>query len=108
MAASPIYGSVGEYQSGNEPFSSYLERVELFFTASEVPEAKKVPVFLSVLGSKTYSVLGIISNVSHTMELDTGASVTLMTEAECHKLFPRSVCNMNTRCRIRSNYCCRR
>ena len=25
------------------------------------------------------------------MELDTGASVTLMSEAECHQLFPRSV-----------------
>ena len=57
MAASPIYRSVVEYQSGNDPFSSYLERVGLFFTANEVPEAKKVPVFLSVLGSKTYSVL---------------------------------------------------
>ena len=52
MAASPIYGSVGEYMPGNEPFSSYLEGEELFFMANEVPEAKKIPVFLSVLVAK--------------------------------------------------------
>ena len=57
MATSPIYGSVGEYQTGNEPSSSYLERAKLPFVANEVPEATKVPIFLIVLGSKTYSVL---------------------------------------------------
>ena len=38
-----------------------------------------------------YQVSLIINNVSHTMELDTGASITLMSEAECHQLYPRSV-----------------
>ena len=60
IAASPTDGSVGEYQPGNEPFSLYLERAELFFMANEVPEAKKVSIFLSVLGSKTYSVLSTL------------------------------------------------
>ena len=65
MVASPIYGSVGEYQPDNEPFSSYLERAVsgesgTVFMANEVPQAKKVPVSLSVLGGKTYSVLRIL------------------------------------------------
>lgn len=46
-----------EYCSENESFSAYLERVQLFFIANDVPEAKKVAVFLSVVGSKTYSLL---------------------------------------------------
>ena len=32
----------------------------------------------------------MINDVVHTMELDTGASVTLMSETECHKLFPEA------------------
>ena len=36
--------------------SSYMERVELFFAAN-VADAKKVPVLLSLIGSKTYGLL---------------------------------------------------
>ena len=40
------------------PFiESYLERIELFFTANGIAEEKKVAVFLSVIGSKTYTIL---------------------------------------------------
>ena len=34
-----------------------LNRAELYFEANKIEERRKVPVFLSVLGSKTYSVL---------------------------------------------------
>ena len=46
----------------------------------------------AVGGSTTppYKVPLVINNVVHTMELDTGASVTLMSETECHKLFPEA------------------
>ena len=40
-----------------EEFSTYLERVEIFFAANDVLEDKKVPVFLNAIGGKTYGVL---------------------------------------------------
>ena len=59
MAASPTFGRVQEYEPENELFSAYLERVQLFFLANGVEDDKKVPIFLSVVGSKTltYSLL---------------------------------------------------
>ena len=37
--------------------TEYLERVELYFTANDVTEDKKVPILLSVIGAKTYALL---------------------------------------------------
>ena len=54
---SPMFGRIQEYCPENELFSAYLERVQLFFLANGVEDEKKVPVFLSVVGSKTYSLL---------------------------------------------------
>ena len=34
-----------------------MERVELFFTANNIPAEKKVPVFLSIVGGTTYGLL---------------------------------------------------
>ena len=44
-------------QPENGLFLSYLERVELFFDANDIVDEKKVAVFFSVVGSKTYSLL---------------------------------------------------
>ena len=55
--ATPVHGNLKEFQPENELFSSYLERVELFFNANDIVDEKKVAVFLSVVGSKTYSLL---------------------------------------------------
>ena len=38
-----------------------------------------------------YQVSLLINNVSDTMEFDTKASITLISEAECHQLFPKAV-----------------
>ena len=57
MATAPMLGRIQEYSPDNELFSSYTERVELFFAANDVADEKKVAVFLSLIGSKTYSLL---------------------------------------------------
>ena len=54
---SPMFGRIQEYEPMNELSSAYLERIQLFFLANGVEDDKKVPVFLSVVGSKTYSLL---------------------------------------------------
>ena len=50
-------GKLGEFVPECESLTAYVERVELYFEAKKIEEERKVPVFLSVLGSKTYSVL---------------------------------------------------
>ena len=51
------YGRIKEFRPEEETIESYLEHIELFFTANEIATEKKVAVFLSVVGSKTYAIL---------------------------------------------------
>jgi len=51
------FGCIKEFCPEEEIIESYLECIELFFTANEIADGKKVPVFLSVIGSKTYAIL---------------------------------------------------
>ena len=51
------FGKLKEFEPENEKVSLYLERVELYFTANEIAERRRVAVFLSVIGAKTYSLL---------------------------------------------------
>ena len=50
------FGKLKEFEPENEKISAYLERVELYFTANDIKE-RQVPIFLSVIGAKTYSLL---------------------------------------------------
>ena len=51
------FGRIDEFRPKNESIEAYLERIELYFNANEVEDDKKVSIFLSVIGGKTYSVL---------------------------------------------------
>ena len=53
MAASTTIGQIQELCPDSEGFAAYVERVELYFTANDIPAEKKVPVFLSVVGGTT-------------------------------------------------------
>eukprot|EP00731_Ephydatia_muelleri_P001779 Em0001g1779a len=50
-------GKLGEFSSECESLVAYIERVEVYFLANNIGNERKVPVLLSVLGSKTYAVL---------------------------------------------------
>ena len=54
--AFPI-GRIQEFDAETESITAYLERMQLFLTANAVDDDKKVAVLLSVIGSKTYSLL---------------------------------------------------
>lgn len=60
-AAQPKYlvqfGQLPAYRPEAEGITAYLERVELFFTANDIAEGKRVSIFLSSVGGKTYSLL---------------------------------------------------
>ena len=50
MATGP---TIDEYHPENELLSSYLELLDAFFSANNIKDEKKVPSFLSLIGSKT-------------------------------------------------------
>ncbi|CAH3194455.1 unnamed protein product, partial [Porites evermanni] len=69
--ASPLLGSVGEFDPSSETFTAYFERLDQFFVANDIGKCaddataavvraanqKKVVVMISVIGKKTYSTL---------------------------------------------------
>ena len=57
MAAARYLGKLDPFQSESETITACLEQEELFFQANEVTTEKKVAVFLSVIGGKTYTLL---------------------------------------------------
>ena len=58
MATLARLGSIGEFNSeAGHSIKSYLERMEIYFQANDIPEDKRAAVFLSVLGETTYDLL---------------------------------------------------
>ena len=57
MAAAPTYGQISAFQPEEESIQAYLERIDLYFLANDIEADKQVPVFLSVLGGKNYTLL---------------------------------------------------
>ena len=55
--ATAAYGTLQEFKPEQETITAYLERLTAYFDANSDPNAKRVPVLFSVIGSKAYSVL---------------------------------------------------
>ena len=50
-------GQILEFQSELESITVYLEIVAQYFRANQIPTERRVAVLLSVIGSRTYSLL---------------------------------------------------
>ena len=51
-----LIGSKGPYVD-SEGWDSYVERLNLYFDVNDINEGKRLPAFLSIIGSNTYGVL---------------------------------------------------
>ena len=52
------YGNVGEFKESEELWTQYTERLEQYFAANEIKDAKKQrAILLGVCGSKTYGLI---------------------------------------------------
>ena len=51
-----LIGNVGPYEE-SEKFSTYVDRVKLFFSANDIKDGKQVPAFLSIIGPKCYGLV---------------------------------------------------
>ena len=54
---SAFLGTIGEFNCAEESFELYLSRMDAFYLANDIEDAKKVPVFLSVVGKYTFKLL---------------------------------------------------
>lgn len=50
-------GRIDEFRVDEEAWDSYIERFELFISSNDIKEDKKVSIFLTTVGVKTYSLL---------------------------------------------------
>ena len=57
QSSTRMLGSLHEFRPDSENFSTYWERVQILFVANDVPEDKKVLVFLNAMGGATYDLL---------------------------------------------------
>ena len=57
IMARAMYGTLQEFQPDVEPIKAYLERANVFFEANSIAAGKRVPVLLSAIGPKIYSLL---------------------------------------------------
>ena len=55
--ATSQFGTLKEFNSNEGSITSYLERVELYFTANSVPGDEQVPILLTCIGTSTYTLL---------------------------------------------------
>ena len=55
--ATPVLGTLTAFNPDVESVQTYLDRVELYFTANSVTAAKKVPALLTAIGPTTYTLL---------------------------------------------------
>ena len=54
-----LIGSIGPFDDSIEDFETYVSKVELFFTANDIEDAKKSSAFLTLLGPKTFGLVKI-------------------------------------------------
>ena len=55
--ATVTYGAIKEFDPATETISAYLERIQLYFEANDVANAKQVSVLLTVIEPKVYTLL---------------------------------------------------
>ena len=51
------HGCLHEFDVEKETITTYLERAEVYFDTNNIADNKKVPILLSTIGAKTYSLL---------------------------------------------------
>lgn len=69
------------FQADNGIIAAYLERVEMFLLANDIPDDKEVPTFLSLLGGKTNSLLQSLVSPNKPRDL---SLMDKLTDALCH------------------------
>ena len=75
--ARAMFGTLQEFQPDVEPIKAYLERANVFFEANSIAADKRVPVLLSAIGPRIYSLLRNLTSpaVPHEKSFDELATI---------------------------------
>ena len=57
MSKLGLIGTLHSFDAEQDDFKLYVEQLEHFFNANDVEELKKVSIFISAIGNKTYKLL---------------------------------------------------
>ena len=57
IMATALIGSINPFESNTETWTSYQERLELYFIVNDIAAAKRVAGLLTLLGERTYCLL---------------------------------------------------
>ena len=77
IMAQAMFGTLQEFQPDVEPIKAYLERANVFFEANSIAADKRVPVLLSAIGPRIYSLLRNLTSpaVPHEKSFDELATI---------------------------------
>ncbi|KAM7309829.1 uncharacterized protein ISCGN_006814 [Ixodes scapularis] len=77
----PRIGKIEEFDQKSESWSSYIERIEVFFSANDIPESKRADVLLSIVGREMY---GLIRNLAAPAKPSTKTYVQIVQLVQNH------------------------
>ena len=99
--ATSNYGKLSEYDSSKEDWQSYIERLELYFTANDIDyEEKRKAILLTSCGIECYCLFKGLTTPRKQVDKTFIELVTLMTNHQNPKRNPtgeRFVFNMRNR-----------
>ena len=82
--AAPVIGQPGTFDAARESWTQYSKRVAYFFQANGITDRSKQKVtLLAIIGLSAYKLLRSLvapGEKLHTMEIDTGASVSVISK----------------------------
>ena len=76
----PAIGRIENYNGEDEDWTSYVERVELYFAANKIEVDKRVPAILSLMGAKTYALVRSLTAPDRPSTKTFAEIVTILTD----------------------------
>lgn len=73
-------GALGSFDESSCDWPTYFERAELFFEVNAVPEASKVPLLLTLLGERTYTLLKTLAQPTAVKDKSLAAINSLLSD----------------------------
>ena len=79
------FGTTDAFNSESDSIKAYLERVQLYFSANDVPENKHVSILLSSIGASTYALLSDLL----APQLPSAQTLPVISEVLCKHYEPK-------------------
>lgn len=75
----PSVGKISDFDPNTGNWTSYVERLEMYFVVNEVPAELKLPTLISVMGEEAYELLSTLASPTKPANLTYNRAVELVT-----------------------------